>query len=96
MIQSYSVKKIDIVNVQMRDLFQKTFKMDNFYEALDDIFDNITADEKCWRETDLLELKSKILSAYQETSDNRGKYLAKLLKPKSFRILEDGSIVRVD
>lgn len=71
-------------------------KMDNFYEALDNIFDKIIENDKCLQGHDIFELKSSILSAYQETSDNKGKYLSKLLKPKSFRILEDGSIVRVD
>ena len=67
--------------------------MDNFYEALDNIFETIIQDD-C-DEIELLDLKSQIIKAYQQTKDRRSKYLVNMIKPKTFKICDNGIIERI-
>ena len=69
--------------------------MVNFYEKLDDIFDNLTNSHPEYFNDDILNMKSKIIEAYDYENAHRGDYIAKMLKVKHFRITADGKVVSV-
>ena len=63
--------------------------MDNFYEHIDIIFDNLY--EKIGWTDELISCKEKLLQAYENDKGDRHGFLQ--TKKKSFRIDDDGYII---
>lgn len=62
----------------------------SFYEAIDEIFENTNASSSDW-----LEIKSKIIMAYQNSTNRNAKHISNMIKPKMFHVCNDGSITRI-
>jgi len=67
----------------------------NFYETLDELFDNFMNTHNLHYNEDVLNIKSQIIQAYDFENLHKGDNIANILKPKNFRITEDGRIVLV-
>jgi hypothetical protein len=67
----------------------------NFYEKLDDIFDNFVKQHPTTCLDDVLNLKSNIIKAYEYDNAHKGDYIAKMLKVKHFRITENGLVLPI-
>jgi len=63
----------------------------NFYEKLDDIFDEYFNDNNMSEQ--FIKLKSDIIKAYKDAECNKGNYLHKMMKVKHFKITDDGQVV---
>jgi hypothetical protein len=63
-----------------------------FYESLDDIFENIVKHKVNISQDEYLDLKTSIIKAYEKSISKRTSYISGLIKPKTFKISDDGSI----
>ena len=70
-------------------------KMQTFYEAIDDVSEKIINNMNTMNASELIELKSKILLAYQNTNNRQANYIGRLIKQKTFKISDDGTIIRI-
>jgi hypothetical protein len=66
----------------------------NFYEALDDVFEKLIEDKRELFD-ELVDIKSDIIKAYEKSHYYECRYIANTLKPRSFKITEDGRVVSV-
>ena len=67
--------------------------MVNFFVSLDDIFDELINSNPEYFNKDILNMKSKIIQAYQSEKNTRGEYIASILRVKHFHIDDEGKIV---
>jgi len=67
--------------------------MQTFYEILDDIFENAVEKHKeNMSYDDCLDLKTAILKGYEKSLNKRCTYISNLIKPKTFKITDDGYV----
>jgi hypothetical protein len=63
-----------------------------FYEILDEVFETTIKDKENMSQDDYLDLKIAIIKGYEKSLNKRSSYISGLIKPKIFKISDDGSI----
>lgn len=66
--------------------------MQTFYEILDEIFETSVMNKQILTKDDYIDLKSEIIRAYEKNHKKRAGYISGLIKPKIFKISDDGSV----
>lgn len=67
-------------------------EMQTFYEILDEIFENNVKNKNALTREDYIDLKTEIIRAYEKSNNKRAQYISGLIKPKIFKITDDGSV----
>lgn len=73
-------------------LYSFEINMSNFYETLDDIFNEIIESDKAINTNDIVKIKGSIIKAYENTSNKESDYISNILSVKQFKINRNGII----
>lgn len=66
--------------------------MNNFYESLDDIFNELIDSNKTINTIDIVNIKGSIIKAYEDTYNKESDYISNILSVKHFKINDNGII----